>query len=255
MRDEGGALNYELRITDYEGRGRRDEATGWHWSTAGCLGTTSGRPVELHPRVNHTGPPKRRTRATRDRCERRMKAQIEEHQRVVAAAAKNVELFAQMAERIIDRFANGGRLYVFGNGGSAADAQHIAAELVGRLQHDRKALPAIALTTDTSVLTAVSNDTGYERSFARQVEALVTKNDIVWTLSVSGTSPNVVRALESAKTIGALRIGFTGRSGGQFKELCDLCFHADHDSSDRVQEVHQLAYHLICDRIEQHYLR
>ena len=184
-----------------------------------------------------------------------MKGQIEEHQRVVTAAAKHVELFAQIADRIIACFDRGGKLYLFGNGGSAADAQHIAAELIGRLQHDRKALPAIALTTDTSVLTAVSNDTGYERSFARQVEALVTKSDIAWALSVSGTSPNVVRALESAKTIGAFLIGFTGRSGGQFKDLCDLCFQADHDSSDRVQEVHQLAYHLICDRIEKHYLR
>lgn len=184
-----------------------------------------------------------------------MKNQIEEHQRVVAAAAEQVALFGQIAERIIDRFDSGGRLYIFGNGGSAADAQHIAAELVGRLREDRKALPAIALTTDTSVLTAVSNDTGYECSFARQVDALVTKSDVVWALSVSGTSPNVVRALESAKRLGALRIGFTGRSGGQFKELCDLCFQADHDSSDRVQEVHQLAYHLICEQIEKHHLR
>ncbi len=184
-----------------------------------------------------------------------MKSQIEEHQRVVAAAAEHVGLFARIADRIITCFERGGRLYILGNGGSAADAQHIAAELVGRLEHDRRALPAIALTTDTSVLTAVSNDTGYERSFARQVEALVTKNDIVWALSVSGTSPNVVRALESAKAIGVFLIGFTGRSGGQFKEMCDLCFQADHDASDRVQEVHQVAYHLICEYIEKHYLK
>jgi len=183
-----------------------------------------------------------------------MKRQIDEHQRAVAAAIEQVELLERIAERIIACFESGGRLYILGNGGSAADAQHIAAELVGRLKKDRKALPAIALSTDTSVLTAVSNDTGYERSFARQVEALATNDDIVWALSVSGTSPNIVRALESAKAAGSFRIGFTGRSGGQFPELCDLCFQADHNSSDRVQEVHQLAYHLICDHIEQHYL-
>ena len=184
-----------------------------------------------------------------------MKRQIEEHQGAVAAVGEQVELLERIAERIIACFESGGRLYILGNGGSAADAQHIAAELVGRLKKDRKALPAIALSTDTSVLTAVSNDTGYERSFARQIEALATKDDIVWALSVSGTSANIVRALESAKGAGAFRIGFTGRSGGQVKELCDLCFQADHDSSDRVQEVHQLAYHLICNHIEQHYLR
>ena len=162
-----------------------------------------------------------------------MKNQIEEHQRVVTDAAKQVDLFAQIADRIIACFEDGGKLYIFGNGGSAADAQHIAAELVGRLKKDRKALPAIALTTDASVLTAVSNDTGYEQSFARQVEAFVTNDDIVWALSVSGTSPNVVQALVAAKAVGAFRIGFTGRSGVQFRDLCDLCFQADHDSSDR----------------------
>ncbi|MGB2988038.1 MAG: SIS domain-containing protein [Phycisphaerae bacterium] len=182
-----------------------------------------------------------------------MKHQIEEHQRVVAAAAKQVELLARIADRVIACFDAGGKLYVFGNGGSAADAQHIAAELVGRFKRDRKALPAIALTTDTSILTAVTNDLGGEHNFVRQVEALVTDRDIVWALSVSGRSPNIILALEAAKEIGAYRIGFTGRTGDPLRELCDLCFQADHDTSDRVQEVHQLAYHLICDRIERRY--
>jgi D-sedoheptulose 7-phosphate isomerase len=126
--------------------------------------------------------------------------------------------------------------------------------LVGRFKRDRKALPAIALTTDSSILTAVANDLGAEQCFARQVEALVTERDTVWALSVSGRSPNVIRALEAAKKIGATIIGFTGRSGGLFPEICDLCFRVDHDHSDRVQEVHALAYHLICDRIEWRYL-
>jgi D-sedoheptulose 7-phosphate isomerase len=182
-----------------------------------------------------------------------MRHQIEEHQRVIAAAAAQVELFERIAERIIACFEAGGRLYVLGNGGSAADAQHIAAELVGRFKKDRKPLPAIALTTDTSILTAITNDMGGEHVFARQVEALVTARDIVWALSVSGRSPNVIAALKSAKKIGAYTIGFTGRTGAPLKDLCDLCFQADHEATDRVQEAHQLAYHLICDRIEQHY--
>jgi len=179
-----------------------------------------------------------------------MAEQIADHQRVVAAASEQVPLLTRIADELIGVFDSGGRLYVLGNGGSAADAQHIVAELVGRFKRDRQPLPAVALTTDTSVLTALSNDLGAEQCFARQVDALVTTNDVVWALSVSGTSPNVIAALERAKAIGATIIGFTGQSGGRFSEFCDYCFRAAHDASDRVQEVHQLAYHLICDRIE-----
>ena len=182
-----------------------------------------------------------------------MKDQIEEHQRVVAAVREQVPILERIADRIHDGFEAGGRLYLLGNGGSAADAQHIAAELVGRFKRERKALPAIALTTDTSILTAVSNDMGFEQLFASQLQALVTSRDMVWALSVSGTSPNVIRGMEEARRLGAFRIGFTGRSGEGLADLCDLCFHVDHEASDRVQEAHQLAYHLICDRIEQRY--
>ena len=184
-----------------------------------------------------------------------MKEQILEHQRVVEAAIGQVGLLESIADRLIACFAAGGRVYLLGNGGSAADAQHIAAELVGRFKRDRKALPAIALTTDTSTLTAVSNDIGFEQVFSRQIEALVTKRDTVWALSVSGRSANVIRALQAAKKLGATILGFTGKSGSGMAELCDLCFRVDHDHSDRVQEVHQLAYHLICDRIERHFSR
>ena len=183
-----------------------------------------------------------------------MKSQFAEHQRVVTSAIDQADLLVRIADTIIECFDGGGRLYILGNGGSAADAQHIAAELVGRFKHVRKALPAVALTTDTSILTAVTNDIGAEHCFARQVEALATKRDVVWVLSVSGRSPNVIRAIQTARRIGAGTIGFTGRSGGLLKDLCDLCFQADHEASDRVQEVHQLGYHLVCDRIEQHYL-
>jgi D-sedoheptulose 7-phosphate isomerase len=182
-----------------------------------------------------------------------MKQQISEHMRVVEAAIGQIGLLERIADRLIACFEAGSRVYLLGNGGSAADAQHIAAELVGRFKRDRKALPAIALTTDCSILTAVSNDIGFEQVFSRQIEALVTKRDVVLALSVSGRSANVVRALQAAKNLGATVVGFTSRSGGAMAELCDLCFRVDHDQSDRVQEVHQLAYHLICDRIEQHY--
>ncbi len=182
-----------------------------------------------------------------------MKEQILEHHRVVEAAMGQVSLLERIADRLIACFESGGRLYLLGNGGSAADAQHVAAELVGRFKKDRKALPAIALTTDSSTLTAVSNDMGFEHVFSRQIEALVTKRDVVWALSVSGRSANVLRALQAARKLGATVVGFTGRSGGAMPELCDLCFRVDHDHSDRVQEIHQLAYHLICDRIERHF--
>ena len=179
-----------------------------------------------------------------------MKSQIEDHQRVVGAVVEHIPLLERIADRILEGFAAGGKLYILGNGGSAADAQHIAAELVGRFKRDRKALPAIALTTDTSILTAVPNDLKFDDVFARQIDALVTAKDMVWSLSVSGTSPNVLSAMSAAQRIGAYRIGFTGRRGAKLTDLCDVCLVADHDASDRVQETHQLAYHLVCDRIE-----
>lgn len=184
-----------------------------------------------------------------------MKKQISEHMLVVEAAIGQVGLLERTADCLIACFEGGGRVYLLGNGGSAADAQHIAAELVGRFKRDRKALPAIAVSTDTSTLTAVSNDMGFEKVFSRQIEALVTKRDTVWALSVSGQSPNVIRALQAARKLGASVIGFTGRSGGGMSELCDLCFRVDHDHSDRVQEIHQLAYHLVCDRIERYFAK
>ena len=184
-----------------------------------------------------------------------MREQIDDHLRVVQALTNDVPLLERMAQRIIQCFEAGGKVCLLGNGGSAADAQHIAAELVGRFKKDRRALPAMALTTDTSILTAVANDLGAELCFVRQVEALVRKEDVVWALSVSGRSPNVIRALDTAQGIGATRIGFTGRGGAAMRELCDLCLVVEHEGSDRVQEAHELAYHLICDRIERHYVR
>ncbi len=184
-----------------------------------------------------------------------MKSSIDEHLLAVESAARHIGLLERIAQRVINCFDSGGRVYLLGNGGSAADAQHIAAELVGRFKQDRRPLPAIALTTDSSTLTAVSNDLGFEQIFERQIEALVTNHDIVWALSVSGTSPNVVRGLQAARKKKATIIGFTGAAANDFEQLCDLCFRVDHISSDRVQEVHQLAYHLICDVVETYFAK
>lgn len=184
-----------------------------------------------------------------------MKSKIADHLRAVESAAGKIELFEQIARQIIHCLQAGGRLYLMGNGGSAADAQHIAAEFIGRFKKHRIPLPAIALTTDTSTLTALSNDFGFEHVFERQIEALVTSHDILWALSVSGTSPNVVRGLRAARNKKATLIGFTGKSANEFDQLCDICFRVDHTSSDRVQEVHQLAYHLICDAVETHFAK
>jgi D-sedoheptulose 7-phosphate isomerase len=184
-----------------------------------------------------------------------IKSRFEEHHRVVASAIEHAGLLERMADRIVHCFRNGGKLLLLGNGGSAADAQHIAAELVGRFKRDRVALPAVALTTDSSILTAVANDLGAVHCFERQIEALATRSDVVWALSVSGKSPNVLIAVDRARSLGAFVIGFTGRNGVPLKDRCELCFMVDHESSDRVQEVHQLAYHLICERIEESYLK
>ena len=183
-----------------------------------------------------------------------MEAGFDAHTRVVEAARSRIGVLEQIAERIIAGFKGGGRVYIFGNGGSAADAQHIAAELIGRFKHDRRPLPAVALTTDTSVLTAVTNDLGGDHCFERQVQGLVTDRDIVWALSVSGSSPNVLLAVEAARRIGAAVISFTGAKGAALKKMSELCFMVDHRDSDRVQEVHQLGYHLVCEAVERYFL-
>ncbi len=177
--------------------------------------------------------------------------QIATHLQATEALKDSTGLLEQAVRLIVDTFKAGRRVYVLGNGGSAADAQHIAAELVGRLKrHDKPPLPAIALSTDTSALTAISNDYGFEEVFARQVEALVREGDVVWALSVSGSSPNVINAVKAAKRQAAKVIGFTGKEGAELQALCDICLMADHADSDRVQEVHQLVYHIVCGLIE-----
>nr|WP_274605267.1 D-sedoheptulose 7-phosphate isomerase [Phaeovibrio sulfidiphilus] len=145
---------------------------------------------------------------------------------------------------------NGGKLLFCGNGGSAADAQHWAGELVARFYYDRPGLAAVALTTDTSILTAVGNDYGYDHVFSRQVEALGVPGDVLFALSTSGNSPNVVRALEVARARGMLTVGFTGQAGGKMLDLCDICFRVPSTCTPRIQEGHELLGHTLCQMIE-----
>ncbi|MCA9244039.1 MAG: SIS domain-containing protein [Phycisphaerales bacterium] len=175
---------------------------------------------------------------------------LAEHQRVIAALCSHGEVVDAIADRITTTFAAGGRVLIFGNGGSAADSQHIAAELLGRFKRDRAPAAAIALTTDTSILTAVANDLGYEHVFERQVRGIGRPGDVAIAISTSGGSATVLNAMRAAREIGMIVIGLTGERGAAMADMCDLAFIAPHTQSDRIQECHQLAYHYICERVE-----
>ena len=155
-----------------------------------------------------------------------------------------------IGRRLAATLKAGRRVYLFGNGGSAADAQHIAAELEARFLRERKALPALALTTNTSTLTAVGNDYGYERVFARQVEAHVRKGDAVIAISTSGNSPNVLAGVKAARKAGAVAIGFTNEKGGKLAKAVDLCLQVPSTDTQRVQECHLATGHIVCGIIE-----
>jgi D-sedoheptulose 7-phosphate isomerase len=163
------------------------------------------------------------------------------------------ELCAQVAGvalSIADSIRAGGKLVLFGNGGSAADAQHIAAELVGRYLVDRNALPAIALTVNSSIVTAIANDYSYDDVFSRQVEALCREGDVVLAISTSGNSTNVVAAAEAARRLGARAIGLTGAGGGRLAEACDECIRIPSDETPRIQEGHAIVGHVLCEIVE-----
>jgi D-sedoheptulose 7-phosphate isomerase len=190
--------------------------------------------------------------------EKNIKKQVETaidiHKKMVAELQSGgTGTIVAAAEAIISSLKQDGVVYICGNGGSAADAQHIAGELVGRFARQRRGLAAIALTTDTSVLTSISNDYGYENVFARQVEALVKKGDILWVVSTSGSSPNVVAAAKMAKEKGACVLAFTGKPESKLEQMADICFCAADKSTARSQEIHQIAYHIICDLVEKNF--
>ena len=183
-----------------------------------------------------------------------IRATVEESTAVVRRMLDTqADVIASAAERLGEVLKRGGTIYLCGNGGSAADAQHIAAEFVGRFLRERRPLPSVALSVNTSILTAIGNDYGFEQVFARQVRAFVTANDAVCGISTSGKSPNVLEALKAAKLVGATAIGWTGEPGEPLGGLCDVCLKVPTAATPRIQEAHIVAWHVVCDLIEREY--
>lgn len=179
---------------------------------------------------------------------------IETHKEMTTQLLKvGIDTIVTIAEILTEALKQNGTIYLCGNGGSAADAQHIAGELVGRFCRERKALAAVALSTDTSILTSVANDYTYERVFARQVEGLVRDGDILWAFSTSGASTNITVAAKAAKEKDARVVAFTGQKNSELEKIADICFCADNQSTARSQEMHQLAYHIICELVERNF--
>lgn len=160
------------------------------------------------------------------------------------------ESLVQASQLAVETLKNGNKILLCGNGGSAADAQHIAAELTGRYKTERRGLPGIALTTDTSALTAIGNDYGYDRVFDRQVEALANKGDLIIGISTSGNSKNIVSALKLGRELGCKTLGFSGRDGGAMNEVCDINLIVPSNNTPRIQEMHILFGHTICQIID-----
>ena len=163
----------------------------------------------------------------------------------------NLDLIVQAAEMMISTMKKGAKVLFFGNGGSAADSQHIAAEFIGRFQKERRALPALALTTDSSILTCLGNDYGYESIFMRQIEGLGKKDDIAFGISTSGNSINVIKGFEKAKELGLKVIALTGCDGGQMAKLADIHLNISSRSTARIQEAHLCVEHTLCELVEE----
>ena len=166
-----------------------------------------------------------------------------------------IKLIDKVSEECVNVFKNNGKILLAGNGGSAADSQHISAEFVSRFYFDRPGLPSIALTTDTSVITSISNDFGYLHVFDRQLEALTNEDDILLAISTGGSSPNVVSAIKTAKSLRCKTIGLSGRSGGDFNKLCDVNIIVPSEDTPRIQEMHIFIGHTICHLIDQAFIR
>jgi D-sedoheptulose 7-phosphate isomerase len=156
-----------------------------------------------------------------------------------------------IVEAIANALSRGSKLLLAGNGGSAADAQHLAGEIVSRMNYDRAPAAALALTTDSSVMTAIGNDYGYEKLFERQILGLGCPGDVFIGISTSGRSPNILRALDASRQKGMVAVGFTGRTGGEMPSRCDLCLHAPADSTPLIQQVHITAGHIVCGLVEE----
>ena len=183
-----------------------------------------------------------------------IKQQINESIQVKKSIYNNSFLISQIEEVskvILDIYKNGNKTLIAGNGGSAADAQHIAGEFVSKFYFDRPGIPSLALTTDTSIITAIGNDYGYEKLFARQIQANGQKGDLFIGISTSGNSANIIEALYECKNKGIITVGLTGKNGGEMSNLCDYCIKVPSDQTPRIQESHILIGHIICSIIEE----
>ncbi len=182
-----------------------------------------------------------------------LKKNIEESIKAKFELLNNTEflsIFGNAVEMVVNRYKQGGRLYIAGNGGSAADAQHLAAEFVSKLARDRDPLPAEALTVDTSILTAIGNDYGFDLIFSRQLLGKATKKDVFLGITTSGCSPNIIKALYTCREIGIPSIVFCGRDGGMVKELTDFCIIAPGMATSTIQELHIVLAHSLCESVE-----
>ncbi|PAF52644.1 D-sedoheptulose 7-phosphate isomerase [Helicobacter sp. 13S00477-4] len=174
-----------------------------------------------------------------------------QHSEIIQKSLLSLNEKIQQTAAILNKcLSNGGKIIICGNGGSAADAQHFAAELSGRYKKERKALGGIAITTDTSALTAIGNDYGYDYVFSRQVEAIANSRDLIFGISTSGNSKNIIKAFESGKKIGCQNIGLSGKNGGKMSEICDINLIVPSEDTPRIQETHILIIHILCDIIE-----
>ena len=180
-----------------------------------------------------------------------VKKQLLDHRELIEVMERELApLIAEMAGLLAESLKNGAKLLVMGNGGSAADAQHFVAEIVGRFKLERAALPAVALNTDTSILTAIGNDYGFDYVFRRQVEALAAPGDVLVGISTSGNSANVLSALEMGRERGCRTIGLLGKDGGSIKQACDLALIIPSSDTPRIQEGHITVIHIVCDLVE-----
>ena len=186
----------------------------------------------------------------KSRIKSSIKSSVENHTRVLNDSNLQINI-ERIVTNSIEAFKNDKKMLFCGNGGSASDAQHIASELSGRFYKDRPPLYAEALHVNSSYMTAIANDYGYEETYARMVEASGRKGDVLVGISTSGNSPNVVKAMQNAKEIGMVTVGFTGSKGGKMKEICDVMIQVPSDDTPRIQEVHILVGHIICQLIEE----
>lgn len=178
-------------------------------------------------------------------------SQLAAHRDIITRIEQDLSpQIAEMVTLLVETFSHGGKLLVMGNGGSAADAQHFVAEIVGRFKLERRGLPAVALSTDTSIITAIGNDYGFDKIFRRQVEALAAPGDLIVGISTSGNSPNILQALELGRDMGCRTVGLLGKDGGDIKDVCLLALIVPSNDTPRIQEGHITIIHIVCDLLE-----